>query len=242
MGVAFAADERNGEDGGVDEVGVGEFPNHDNETPLVVVDDALAAYIREGVELSHHDLQGIYRESSRRLSDISLRSLQRDTPQAVATTADPLLDGRGSNHRATDVILEDLLGVERCTVASSRRRTHCTIESGGEGNNSAPAADDDVLKTGELYLGVSMMVYMYAHLREMCVTGYTYVSMLDIECNSATQSMFSLDGDPPRYLDYALPFDSIISTVMDEYDRAEKDRDFNINEICGNEIKQYERE
>lgn len=239
MGVAFAVDERNGEDGGVDEVG--EFPNHDNEAPLEALDDALAAYIREGVKLSHHDLQGIYinRESSRRFSDISLRSLQRDTPQqAVATTADPLLDGRRKNHRAT--ALEDLLGVERCTVASSRRRT-CTIEPGEEGN-SAPATADDVLKTGELYLGVSMMVYMYAHLREMCVTGHTYVSMLDIECNSATQSMFSLDGDPPRYLDNALTFDSIISTVMDEYDRAEKDRDCKINEICGNEIKQYERE
>ena len=96
----------------------------------------------------------------------------------------------------------------------------------------------DILTEGQHYLSISMLVYMYSHLRETCRMGHTRINFEDIDVNSF-QSLYGLsilgqkgsmrrnnDGsgggsgkgsmERIRYLDKTKSSGSIIRVVIDE--------------------------
>ena len=95
----------------------------------------------------------------------------------------------------------------------------------------------DILTEGQYFLGISMLVYMYSHLRETCRMGHTRVQMEDIDVHSI-QSQYR-GGVCEKYLDSTKTAGSIIRVVIDELDVAdEQDED---NDIVGDENKEYEK-
>ena len=100
---------------------------------------------------------------------------------------------------------------------------------------SAPALD--ILAEGQTFLGISMLVYMYSHLREAVRMGLTRVNMQDIDVNSC-QSQYT--SHPKRaYLNKTKTAGSIIRVVIDELDN-EDENDAN-HELLSGEDKEYER-
>eukprot|EP00984_Skeletonema_dohrnii_P025558 scaffold14728_cov100-Skeletonema_dohrnii-CCMP3373.AAC.4 len=101
-----------------------------------------------------------------------------------------------------------------------------------------PNRNLDVLAEGQYFLGISVLVYMYAHLRENCRMGHTRCSMHDVDTNSI-QSQYKA-GEATRYLDAAKTVGSIIRLVVDELESSnDDDAD---HEIVGGESRDYERE
>ena len=96
----------------------------------------------------------------------------------------------------------------------------------------------DVLTEGQYFLGISMLVYMYSHLRETCRMGHTRCSMHDVDTHSV-QSHYK-KGDVTRYLSATKTAGSIIRLVIDELEDA--DEDDAEHEIVGGESKEYERQ
>ena len=96
----------------------------------------------------------------------------------------------------------------------------------------------DILTEGQYFLGISMLVYMYSHLRETCRMGHTRCSMEDVDTHSV-QSHYK-GGRKTKYLKGTKTAGSIIRLVIDELDDAgDTDAD---HEIVGGESKEYERQ
>ena len=96
----------------------------------------------------------------------------------------------------------------------------------------------DVLTEGQYFLGISMLVYMYSHLRETCRTGHTRCNMYDVDTHSV-QSQYK-GGKITSFLSASKTAGSIIRLVIDELEDAnEDDAD---HEIVGGESKEYERQ
>ena len=88
----------------------------------------------------------------------------------------------------------------------------------------------DILTEGQHYLSISMLVYMYSHLRETCRMGHTRINFEDIDVNSfqslygrkrfsdSTSSNDESGGKDGRirYLDKTKSSGSIIRVVIDE--------------------------
>ncbi|EJK63085.1 hypothetical protein THAOC_16279, partial [Thalassiosira oceanica] len=85
-------------------------------------------------------------------------------------------------------------------------------------DNEFTKPQGDIFTEGQYFLGVSMLVYMYSHLREMCRMGHTRCKMEDIDVHSL-QSTYK-QGTPKRYLKGAKSAGSIIRVVIDELDTA----------------------
>ena len=100
--------------------------------------------------------------------------------------------------------------------------------------------DSDILTEGQYYLGISMLVYMYSHLRETCRMGHTRCKMYDIDVNSL-QSQYASGGggDTVKYLGKTKTAGSIIRSVIDELDYTDENEEE--NDIIGNESKEYEK-
>ena len=60
-----------------------------------------------------------------------------------------------------------------------------------------PNRNLDVFAEGQYFLGISVLVYMYAHLRENCRMGHTRCSMYDVDTNSI-QSQYNKAGEATR--------------------------------------------
>jgi len=103
-----------------------------------------------------------------------------------------------------------------------------------------PNRNLDVFAEGQYFLGISVLVYMYAHLRENCRMGHTRCSMHDVDTNSI-QSQYNKAGEDTRYLDAAKTIGSIIRLVVDEMECSNDDDDAD-HEIVGGESREYERE
>jgi len=104
-------------------------------------------------------------------------------------------------------------------------------------DNEFTKPQGDIFTEGQYFLGVSMLVYMYSHLRETCRMGHTRCDMEDIDVHSL-QSTYK-GGAPKRYLKGAKSAGSIIRVVIDELDTADGgDED---NDIVGDENKEYEK-
>ena len=92
----------------------------------------------------------------------------------------------------------------------------------------------DILTEGQHYLSISMLVYMYSHLRETCRMGHTRINFEDIDVNSF-QSLYGQtrrrgsDGSGEggeeriRYLDKTKSSGSIIRVVIDELGSSDDD-------------------
>ena len=81
---------------------------------------------------------------------------------------------------------------------------------------------EDILTEGQYYLSISMLVYMYSHLRETCRMGHTRVKFEDIDVNSF-QSQYGImaqDAMDGKYLTNTKTAGSIIRVVIDELDHA----------------------
>ncbi len=96
----------------------------------------------------------------------------------------------------------------------------------------------DVLTEGQYFLGISMLVYMYSHLRETCRMGHTRCSMHEVDTHSV-QSQYKKVG-VTKYLSATKTAGSIIRLVIDELEDA--DEDDADHEIVGGESKEYERQ
>lgn len=96
----------------------------------------------------------------------------------------------------------------------------------------------DILTEGQYFLGISMLVYMYSHLRETCRMGHTRCSMEDVDTHSV-QSQYK-GGRNTKYLSDTKTAGSIIRLVIDELDDTD-DNDAD-HEIVGGESKEYERQ
>ena len=95
----------------------------------------------------------------------------------------------------------------------------------------------DILTEGQYYLGISMLVYMYSHLRETCLMGHTYVKMKDIDVNSH-QSQYS-NGANNKYLSCTKTTDSIVQVVVSELDCTHDNK--KEIDLIGKENKEYEK-
>lgn len=95
----------------------------------------------------------------------------------------------------------------------------------------------DILTEGQYYLGISMLVYMYSHLRETCRMGHTRVSIDDIDVHSCqSQQKLPLNG---KYLSSTKTAGSIIRVVVDELDA--EDEDDADHALLGGEDREYEK-
>jgi predicted lipase len=95
----------------------------------------------------------------------------------------------------------------------------------------------DILSEGQIYLGISMLVYMYSHLRETVRQGLTRVRMEDIDVHSC-HSQYS-KRRKIKYLSKTKTAGSIIRVVIDELDgEDENDAD---HELLSGEGKEYEK-
>jgi hypothetical protein len=99
------------------------------------------------------------------------------------------------------------------------------------GNKITPSVkfkqqSEDILTEGQYYLGISMLVYMYSHLRETCRMGHTRVKMEDIDVNSHHSHAFS--RTEKKFLEFTMIAGSIVRVLVDEL--AHKDDDGKKNE------------
>jgi len=97
--------------------------------------------------------------------------------------------------------------------------------------------DSDILTEGQYFLGISMLVYMYSHLRETCRMGHTRCKMEDIDVHSH-QSQYRV-GETTKYLDDTKTAGSVIRIVIDELDYTDENEEE--NDIVGDENKEYEK-
>eukprot|EP00984_Skeletonema_dohrnii_P027922 scaffold17647_cov83-Skeletonema_dohrnii-CCMP3373.AAC.4 len=67
------------------------------------------------------------------------------------------------------------------TSVATTSRSNSSKSSNNKSNNSKM----DVLTEGQYFLSISMLVYMYSHLRETCRMGHTRVKMEEIDCNNS---------------------------------------------------------
>ena len=107
---------------------------------------------------------------------------------------------------------------------------------------------EDVLTEGQHYLSISMLVYMYSHLRETCRMGHTHVKMEDIDVHShqrhyQDRAPGGAAGPATRYLDKAgtQTAGSVIRVLIDELERGDAEDDDAERDIVGNENQRYER-
>ena len=98
-------------------------------------------------------------------------------------------------------------------------------------------SDSDILTEGQYYLGISMLVYMYSHLRETCRMGHTRCKMYEIDVHSL-QSQYH-GGKTSSYLGKTKSAGSIIRSVVDELDYTDENEEE--NDIIGDESKEYEK-
>ena len=84
---------------------------------------------------------------------------------------------------------------------------------------------------------ISMLVYMYSHLRETCLMGHTHVKMKDIDVNSHQSQYFN--GTNNKYLSFAKTAGSIVRVVVDELACTHDDEEE--NDLIGKENKEYEK-
>ena len=106
-----------------------------------------------------------------------------------------------------------------------------------EPENTQEEVQKDILTEGQIYLGISMLVYMYSHLRETVRQGLTRVKMEDIDVHSC-QSHYNTRRKI-NYLSKTKTAGSIIRVVIDELDREdENDAD---HELLSGEGKEYEQ-
>ena len=88
-------------------------------------------------------------------------------------------------------------------------------------NRSASISQSDILTEGQHYLSISMMVYMYSHLRETCRMGHTRVKFEELDVNSF-QSLYGRgpakgnDSSSFKYLNITKSSGSIVRTIIDE--------------------------
>eukprot|EP00577_Skeletonema_sp_RCC1716_P001680 CAMPEP_0113411076 /NCGR_PEP_ID=MMETSP0013_2-20120614/22049_1 /TAXON_ID=2843 ORGANISM="Skeletonema costatum, Strain 1716" /NCGR_SAMPLE_ID=MMETSP0013_2 /ASSEMBLY_ACC=CAM_ASM_000158 /LENGTH=1727 /DNA_ID=CAMNT_0000297359 /DNA_START=177 /DNA_END=5357 /DNA_ORIENTATION=+ /assembly_acc=CAM_ASM_000158 len=82
-----------------------------------------------------------------------------------------------------------LLSATTNTTISSRTSTATTTTSVATTSHSSSKTNNnnkmDVLTEGQYFLSISMLVYMYSHLRETCRMGHTRVKMEEIDCNNS---------------------------------------------------------
>ena len=106
-----------------------------------------------------------------------------------------------------------------------------------EVNGAGAETHKDILTEGQTYLGISMLVYMYSHLRETVKQGFTRVRMEDIDVQSC-QSQYN-SRRKVKYLSKTRTAGSIIRVVIDELD-AEDENDAD-HELLSGEGKEYEK-
>jgi hypothetical protein len=94
----------------------------------------------------------------------------------------------------------------------------------------------DILTEGQYYLGISMLVYMYSHLRETCRMGHTDVKMKDIDVNSHQSQYYN--GTNNKYLSCTKTADSIVQLVVSELGTHDNKE---VNDLIGKENKEYEK-
>ena len=140
-----------------------------------------------------------------------------------------------------DVVSDDTKKIQ-ATIADKKKNGTPTAAV-GNGNGNDPdihmKESQDILTEGQYFLGVSMLVYMYSHLRETCRMGHTRCKMENIDVYSL-QSQYLRDGIPCKYLESTKTAGSIIRVVIDELDQADEN-DEEENDIIGDENKEYEQ-
>ena len=120
------------------------------------------------------------------------------------------------------------------TASSSAAETSQTTSDISTSNKEQQI---DILTEGQHYLSISMLVYMYSHLRETCRMGHTRINFEDIDVNSfqclygrlsilgqqgrgrssgSSGASGEVSSERIRYLDKTKSSGSIIRVVIDE--------------------------
>ena len=97
----------------------------------------------------------------------------------------------------------------------------------------------DILSEGQAYLAVSMLVYMYSHLRESARQGLTRVRLEDIDVQSC-QSQYNSQDKDTKYLEKTKTVGSIIRFFIDELDN-ENEKNYKDHELLSGQGKEYEK-
>jgi len=191
-----------------------------------------------------------------KLGCLSKKSMQnfRDTgvlkkSNSVVTFSDA--DGNRDSTRSfvnrdddIDTDTEKIEKVDKVTPITTARKPKKTSDDEVDKNdtlvfskNELLKKDSDILTEGQYFLGISMLVYMYSHLRETCRMGHTRCKMEDIDVHSL-QSQYRV-GKTTKYLDDTKTAGSIIRIVIDELDYTDENEEE--NDIVGDENKEYEK-
>ena len=206
----------------------------------------------EGQE--HHMTEGELRLA--KLGCLSKKSMQnfRDTgvlkkSNSVVTFSDA--DGNRDSRRSVgnrdddiDTDTEKIEKVDKVTPIAKAKKSKKSSDDEVDINdtlvfskNELLKKDSDILTEGQYFLGISMLVYMYSHLRETCRMGHTRCKMEDIDVHSL-QSQYRV-GKTTKYLDDTKTAGSIIRIVIDELDYTDENEEE--NDIVGDENKEYEK-
>ena len=186
---------------------------------------------------AEHRPEGEIRMARRGLiSQKSVRKLIKSVPNKVRrTTIDSFSDD--TLHLRSNTVDDD--SSDEKIAAQSL----VTEENGPDGktifSDKEPFEEQfkDILTEGQYYLGISMLVYMYSHLRETCLMGHTHVKMKDIDVNSHQSQYFN--GTNNKYLSFTKTAGSIVRVVVDELACTHDDEEE--NDLIGKENKEYEK-
>lgn len=214
-------------------------------------DDLHTAVLSESQASSLHMTEGEIRLAKQglysRKSEVNFRrkGILRRSSSSVTFSDDVEIGNKGRRQSVESDISEDTEKIKTIPKPKQKAKQDTNEEEDEESrvvlvfsdNELTKKDSQDILTEGQYFLGISMLVYMYSHLRETCRMGHTRVKMEDIDVHSI-QSQYQ-GGVCEKYLDSTKTAGSIIRVVIDELDVAdEQDED---NDIVGDENKEYEK-
>jgi len=202
----------------------------------------------------HHMTEGELRLA--KLGCLSKKSMQNFRDKGVLKKSNSVVtfsdaDGNRDSTRSfvnrdddIDTDTEKIEKVDKVTPITTAKKPRKSSDDEVDNNdtlifskNELLKKDSDILTEGQYFLGISMLVYMYSHLRETCRMGHTRCKMEDIDVHSL-QSQYRV-GKTTHYLDDTKTAGSIIRIVIDELDYTDENEEE--NDIVGDENKEYEK-
>jgi hypothetical protein len=170
------------------------------------------------------------------ISEKTVRKFMKNIPSKVRrTTVDSFSDN--TLHLKSNTVDDDGSGKKIAMESFVTKENRPNDKTDFSDEEPYEEQSKDILTEGQYYLGISMLVYMYSHLRETCLMGHTHVKMKDIDVNSH-QSQYS-NGANDKYLSFTKTAGSIVRVVVDELACADDDQD--ANDLIGKENKEYEK-
>ena len=167
-------------------------------------------------EDTYNDVNNSTQKKKSSMRDALIAAAKKNSSKKESDTATPKRSGSTGGSNAAKSKWGNIINDTR------RASLEDSVSGSSWGmNRRASISDVDILTEGQHYLSISMMVYMYSHLRETCRMGHTRVTFEELDVNSF-QSLYgrgpaiSNDSSSIKYLNKTKTSGSIVNTVINE--------------------------